>query len=641
MNKLLKCVFSILIIAFAFTMRGNNEMNLVLSNTTEVPRQDSMKIGYSQGDLGVALGTELSTIIIKGAIQFPESYMVRLKGSRIVKVRIAIAGKLTKQENSIFISKELDGEPLFTQSVEQLNPGWNDIVLDTPVEITGDELFIGYRYVSSGYTVSFDGGPVSSYGNWISIGQDEKEMIWVHQEKSGCLNIQAIVTGDGLPQNDASLLSILSRKYAQSGRNYPINLLVRNMAAADIRSLDVTCSIDGQEPITRVIQDIFIKSNELGLVRVDDIVIEEAGIYDMGIKIDKVNGVDDEIETDNQSSFANIICKDEYTRRKVLLEQFSTTQCTNCPRAHMTIKKELKYDDDVIWVIHHAGYGVDNMTIKESEEYLYFYNSNTVYAPAAMLDRSNLSQYGALDANGASSPGPVFNVTSAGISKLLNQRLNSPALINVNIDHNYDQNSRSLTLSVYGDMPSEDESRLKGNNVCLNVFLVEDSIPGIQSGAAGTYIHDHVIRKVLTGVWGDGITFTNGKYHSKDYTFTLPEDWKEKHMRVVAFVANNDQANPNNAQVYNAEEVNIVKGTDVSVETSEVGLELEMYSAFGCLYVKGDYNSASIYDTTGSLVKVVPNFESKISVSSLDRGVYFVRFDVKGVPVTKKIYITN
>lgn len=639
MNKLLKGVFSVLFLAFVFTVCGNSRMNPVLPHATEVSRQDSMKIGYSQGDLSVALGTELSTIIMKGAIQFPKSYMARLKGSEIVKVRIAIADKLTKQENSIFISKKLDGEPFYTQTVEQLSPGWNDITLDTPVEVTGDELFIGYRYVSSGYTVSFDGGPVNSYANWISIGQDEKEMIWVHQGESGCLNIQAIVQGDRLPQNDASLLSIHSRKYAQSENSYPVNLLVRNMAAADIKSLDVTCSIDGQEPVIRSIRDICIKSNELGIVRVDDVSIKEAGIYDMSVKIDKVNEVDDEIEADNQSSIANIICKDEYTRRKVLLEQFSTAKCTNCPRAHMTIERELKYDDDVIWLIHHAGFGVDNMTIKESEEYLYFYNSNTVYAPAAMLDRSNLSQYGALDSKGASSPGPVFNVTSAGISKLLSQRLNSPALINVNIDHNYDENNRSLTLSVYGDMPSEDESRLKGSDVCLNVVLVEDSIPGVQSGATGTYIHNHVIRKVLTGVWGDGIDFTNGKYHSKDYTFTLPEDWKEKHMRVIAFVANNDQANPNNDQVYNAEEADIVKGTNVSIETSKVGLELEVYSAFGCLYVKGDYSSASIYDTTGSLVKVVPNFESKVSVSSLERGVYFVRFNVKGTPVTKKIYI--
>ena len=39
--------------------------------------------------------------------------------------------------------------------------------------------------------------------------------------------------------------------------------------------------------------------------------------------------------------------------------------------------------------------------------------------------------------------------------------------------------------------------------------------------------------------------------------------WKPENMRVVAFVSNHDTGNPNNCEVYNAEEVPVTDGSGV------------------------------------------------------------------------------
>lgn len=596
-----------------------------------------MKIGYTQGDLCLSLGTE-RRFIIQGAIQFPGSYMTRLKGNKIVKVRIGIGDSLTEQINSIFITNKLDGEPFYTQTVSQFTPGWNEVALTTPLEITGEELFIGYRYITSGSTLSFDAGDNNDLANWISCGDPEESLTWYHQQDCGSLNIQAIIEGNNLPQNDAAIYSVTSKKYAQADHQYPVEFLVRNMGAGNIKSLAITYTFDGMEPVSRTIDDLCIKSNDIGLVCLDDASIREAGIYDLHLTIDKVNGKVDESDSDNQKTINNIVCKDEYTRRKVLLEQFSTAKCNNCPHAHVLLEKNLKYrKGDVIWLIHHSGFYTDDLTIDESKSYVYFYNSTSGYAPAAMLDRTNLAQFGALNGDYQSTSGPVFNTESNLIPKLLDQRVNSPALITVNLENKFDTADRLLTVSVSGELPGGNADRLKGNDIRLNIYLVEDSIPGIQSGIEGTYIHNHVIRKALTNVWGDKIAFNNEKYSSREYTFTIPEEWKEKKTRIIAFVANSDSSNPNNAQIYNAEEVELIpKQGDTSVKSEKDCYDIEIYQNTEELCIKGNYKSAVIYNLTGNTVQSVSKPEANLSIATFEKGLYFIKFDLDQTSIVKK-----
>lgn len=596
-----------------------------------------MKIGYTQGDFCLSLGTE-RRMFIQGAIQFPASDMARLKGNKIVKVRVGIGATLTEQQNSIFITNKLDGQPLYTQTVPELNAGWNEIELNIPFEITGEELFIGYSYVTKGMTVSLDASENNPLADWVATAEFEKDLDWYHLENCGSLNIQAIVEGDNLPQNDAAIFSSTSKKYAQTDHGYPLNLLVRNMGAADINNLDITYTLDGFEPVAITVDKLCIKSNDIASVIVDSVLIPEDGIYDLQVSIDKVNGTVDEFASGNQYFLENIVCKNEYVRRKVLLEQFSTSACNNCPNAHRLFEKNLRFrKDDVIWLIHHTGFYTDDLTIEESKKYVYFYNSPQHYAPAAMLDRTNLAQYGAVDQDYRNTPGPVFNTSSELIPRLLDQRVNSPALISVRIDKHFDLNNRLLTVFVSGEIPSGDIERLKGNDIRLNVYLVEDSIPGKQSGIEGTYIHNHAIRKVMTTVWGDELSFDDGNYLSKEYAFSIPPEWKEKNIRIIAFIANCDSGNPNNAQIFNAEETNLLSDPgEVAVRPIPTDSSIKVYLYEGKLFIKGDYQSAFIYNSTGSISKRILKPSNVLSIVNLEKGVYFIKFELNNTTIVRK-----
>ena len=609
-------------------------------------KSTTMKIGYTEGGLNLNLGTSIR-VIIKGAIQFPESYMQKLKGNKITSIRLAIGKELSEQNNTIFITNNLEKQPLYIQKIEKFEAGWNDITLDTPFNISGEELFIGFQYTSSGEVISFDGSADNNYANWLAHGQKEEDLSWTHQP-GGCLNLQAIINGDHLPQNDVCLNNISARKYAHPGMESPIDLIIRNMAAADINNLEVTYTVEDQEPVTRLIENLSIKSNDIGMVSLDDMIIDESGIYNLDIKINKVNGEIDEDDTNNTGYFENIICKEDYTNRKVLLEQFSTMECINCPDAHKTLDNALKYKRDVIRIIHHSGYGTDALTIDESSKYLFFFSNESGgnhYAPGMMLDRTNLTKYGADNGNGGSTPGPAFFPRRENVSKLIDQCMSTPALISLNMNKKYDANTRSLTVSAFGQIPSGDVSRLKGSNICLNIVLTEDNILGTQIGAdnPNEYYHSHAIRKVLTSVWGDPIEFTGDTFHSKDYTFTIPAEWVDKNMHVIAFIANRDQISSNNCQVYNSEEATLLDPDPSSIESNqqETGPKIYANTIAGYIYVSGEYNSASIYNTAGCLIKQINQPKSEIDICSLSEGIYFIKLHTADSSYSFKFIITR
>lgn len=639
MKRLKLLTFVVLLLLSLANLTAGNKTDKTVSQKSSL-----MKIGYTEGDLNLSLGSGI-TYYIKGAIQFPASYMERLKGNKITTVRLALGGELSEQSNKIFISNKLEEIPLYSQTVEKLNRGWNDIVLNTPFDITGEEIFIGFQYKSSGEVISFDGKEDNNYANWLAHSQTEEDLTWTHQS-GGSLNLQALVSGEYLPQNDASLKEISTRKYAHPGSDTPVDLIIRNMGAADIRTLEVTCTVEDQEPVTLTIENLSIKSNDIGIAPLNNIIVDESGIYNLDIKIDKVNGVSDEDISNNTGSVKNIICKTDYTKRKVLLEQFSTMKCTNCPSAHKTLEDALKFKRDVIRIVHHAGFDTDLLTIPESEKYLFFFSNEkggNYYAPGMMLDRTNLAKYGADNGNGGQSPGPAFFPRMESASKLIDQSLSTPALVSLELNKSYNSQTRLLTVSASGKIPAGNVERLNGDNICLNIVLTEDSIPGFQIGAdnPGKYYHSHALRKVLTATWGDPIEFTGDEFHSKEYSFTVPEEWVDKQMHVIAFIANSDQVSSNNCKIYNAEETDLKDPEISSVESIKQVSELQAYTAFGDLYIHGEYTKAAIYNTTGCLIREINKPESKIDIRSLDSGIYFIKLDTSKTSSTFKFIVNN
>ena len=91
----------------------------------------------------------------------------------------------------------------------------------------------------------------------------------------------------------------------------------------------------------------------------------------------------------------------------------------------------------------------------------------------------------------------------------------------------------------------------------LNIAVVQNNVEGPQTGGAsnnpgsmlpnGNYNHNHMLRHMMTGQWGEQITNLNpGSLYTNTYTWTMPADINNvvldpTNISVIAFVAEGQQ----------------------------------------------------------------------------------------------------
>ena len=341
------------------------------------------------------------------------------------------------------------------------------------------------------------------------------------------------------------------------------------------------------------------------------------------VEIAGINGShEDECPVDNVSSCNSVVyTADQTFPRKILLENFTTEACNKCPDGHKTLNNVLTGRTDVIWVSHHAGYYTDDFTLPESEMLLPFYNSNSTFAPAVMLDRTLFPS-----ALSSGNPvAPVFSVSTSKLNNGLKEAAKIPSFVSVNIDAQYEPESRLLSVSVSGNATAP----LSGDSLLLTIYLTEDGIfSNKQSGSYGTYTHNHLLRAVLTNGYGDPVGLPADTYASKTYTCTLPADWKPGNMNIVAFVNNLNIYNVLDCRVMNSETVSLAHLLSVNETDADDGLTV--YADGGVLHIEGAYDRLDLYTADGSLVKTSDLPVSAIEVPGLESGVYLVRIISNG-----------
>ncbi len=604
---------------------------------------DTLIFGYSDNKMSLNLGLGME-VGIQGGIRLPEELMARLKGNRITEIWFAVGKTPTRQENYVFISKELG----FTdfdckQTVEKVDSGWNQVKLEKPFEITGENLYVGFRMVSSGEVFSMDGRADNDLVNFIRLTQkeDDPTCSWQHQS-GGNINIYVVVQGSNLPQNDLAIESIMTKPYAKANDEKPVKIWVRNRGAADIHDIEAKVYIDGNLDRQFEVNGLNIGKNQLSLLALGSVAMGTSGLHDLKVVVTKVNGASDDNELDNAQWKENIICKKEYSDRKVLLEHFSTMKCVNCPSAHLTIEDALFYREDVIHVVHHSAYGSDPLTIDASNDFTFFYSNgsqSSVYAPGCMLDRTNMSKYGATD-GAESTLGPAFFPQRATFGKLVDESLSRPAYVTVDITPSYDRETRKLTVEVSGGLPGGDADKyLKGSDIRLNIFLTEDSIVGYQAGASHPqhYIHNAAIRQVMTPVWGDRIEFNGAGYKSKEYQCILPDAWMPRQMHIIAFLSHYNPSNPNNCEVFNANIADMSHLTASGIEELWHEEESGNVRVVGSnLWLNGASSAYRIYNLNGEQVAGGAGHKGAIDLSGLPKGVYVCKIATRsGINVIK------
>lgn len=508
----------------------------------------SIRLGYTDA-LEAANGyTVASTDVeVSAAIYLTPELLSKYAGCELSGAQSMLHSRLNIDRLDMWIRTGLEADDIQSTTITRdSNPaiakGQNKVSFKTPYIIPDNPregIYIGVTYHQTGSAIgvsySAQSTPYAAY-----VKNPGKE--WEDISTDHTFFIEAILTGDALPLVNLRLEQAdFSPYYVIDKGIYTGKGVVRNIGINPVNNFDINLKMqDIEEPFTYHFDCDIPYGETFEFAYSFPMRIEQAaGEREALLTITDVNGDTDTDMTDNSVAGKYRIVPYDMTHR-VLVEEFTTERCSNCPRVAGWLHDLLEtphYNELIVPVCHHSGYGSDFLTIPSDKEYEWFYSPANIFAPAVMIDRMR-SNNGAAPFNPADMQAIAQNVD---ISAAL------PAEVSVSLHAEYDENN--VYMTVRGSKTVE--------QLCENPHLVcvvtEDDIPAqMQLGYGGSepYMHQHVSRAV-NETFGVPVPFEGDEY---EYTVTLPLSnvSNKENMNVVAYIFNYDDSDRNNCQVKNA-----------------------------------------------------------------------------------------
>ena len=553
MKKILSVLFALLAVCTA----GNAQNN-------------ALHVGYCDGELQTssnqAFGTKEKNTWVSGAIYLPAGDVKTYAGSSIDSIRVGLTQKLGISEMKVWVRETLDGENLVEASIgkNDIVKGWNVIQLDTPYTIPADNttgLYIGYStyQTSSNYGMSVLDNPQAN-ALWVQLGTDAE---WVDRSAEGTLCLEAMISGDQLPLHNLRLLSLSAPEtYVIMRGTMTVTGKVKNVALQTITGFDVETRFDCTDKVYQSHVDLtlaHLEESEFSYTIEPD--IHEVGQGTATVTITHLNEGEDENLDDNTQSRTFDIVSEDFARR-VLLEEFTTEMCSNCPRVatflHNILEDEY-YKENVVAVCHHSAYFTDWLTIPSDNDLLWYFNDGgSTYAPAMMLDRWTTDPSGTT---------PVFIPASQNdLKAAIDYCLRQPAFVSVNIQAKLDTVENMVNVLVQG---SRSKENITVNPARITVWLVEDNIKArSQAGAGNDWTHQHTGR-AINKTWGDVIKWQDGDAYTYECQFRVRSDYKPDDLIIAAMIYDYDEDVAKNI-VCNANQVPVTKGEIIGSGVREI-----------------------------------------------------------------------
>lgn len=515
-----------------------------------------MSLGYVNGQMNTS-GTDGFSINSKdtwvsGAIYIPADQVRLYANNHIDSIHAGLASRLNVDSLRVWVRTSLTGEDLASGAISgrsgstpQVAKGWNTIGFDHPYAISDqtEGLYIGYSYHQKGNTVALSVVDTpQSNALFVQLGTEAE---WQDRSSEGALAVEAYVYGDQLPKYNLTLTSLdLSRAYIVDNGTLAVSAQVRNNGSETITGFDAVCRVDNlDETYTAHINERipYGETHQVEFSITPAISSATPSNRKLTVTIDHLTeGADIDMRDNTLSAPFEVVAHD-FTRN-VLLEEFTTEKCPNCPRVAGFLHKALQ-DERIagraIALCHHSGYYTDWLTIPSDNDYLWFFGGGGSYAPAMMFDRS------AMDGeNTVCLPQSADEIVLRTMS-----RLSQTAYVSISINAEVDSNDVNLLhVNVEGE-------RLKENFTAhaprISVVLYEDNIKARSQASGGdNYVHQHVSRCV-NSTWGDVIEW-DGDAYTYTCDLTLREDYVRDNLGVVAYVWDYDTENPTQCEVANA-----------------------------------------------------------------------------------------
>ncbi len=186
----------------------------------------------------------------------------------------------------------------------------------------------------------------------------------------------------------------------------------------------------------------------------------------------------------------------------------------------------------------------------------------------------------------------------------------------------------------------------------LAVYIIEDSVYGIQNGQTGSVYHHSVLRGRISGAtYGDqiatGTTAVNSSF-TRNYTYSIDPTWNKAHLKFVTVLWKL------NGATWQVENANSLKSAATAVGNIEAVDQLIVYPnpATSRLQLSGALNTASgvrlsLTNAVGQTVyqkDVAHNggqLMEDIDLSGLSNGVYLLTLGGAGVQSARKVVVAR
>ena len=459
---------------------------------------------------------------------------------------------------------------------------------------------------------------------------------------TGDYSVYAI--GGNCSSIDAKLSALTFPGFVMPNTDVNITGTVKNVGTDAITSFDVDYTINGGASVGTysVTGQNITTGNTYNFTH--DVVFNQSteAVYTIEVTISNVNGGTDGNTLDNVMT-AGINVNSSQLERTVLIEQFTTEQCPNCPPVLAYMEGIYDNDPNCIMLTHHAGYYTDFLTNQMHGDMLDFFNDGgSTYAPAGMMDRAY--DGGDHDGDGTNDPGPVFWDGEPYGGNRITEREAMPAFVSVNICGTYNTTSHVFDGKVYGEFLDN------FTNVGTALFVSEDHIAQeSQASAPAGFEHRYTARAVAGDRLGEAVTSptTAGSTYEKAYTTTMDASWAYDNLYLVAFVANMNASDVNDREVANAIQIKL---SDIPVcQVGVTSIENSSINIFpnpstGIINVKGAENSTiEVLNSIGQIVLTVNNASNmeSVNLSDYNEGTYIVRVITNNNITVKKVNIVK
>ena len=531
--------------------------------------QNEYVVGYCSNELPADMkpvSLSEQEVRMSAAIRLPANKLMRYKGCQLTKIRFAV---MEGFENvSVWVRTSLNTSSKVIQSVPEVVTGWNEVTLNRPLPIDGDDLYIGYTATQP---ASFWGilayGEGNEYTSWLAIGNEWNDY---HDHGLGILFIQGVVEGTAY-DNDLAMMDLtVDQNVFTPEESVQLKGTVVNTGTNPIEGLQLHVSIDDGETETLALNALLQPEQTASFSHTLPLASLEEGRHEVVVSVDA--GEAGDLNADNDVLRVPIYIYTSSYPRMMLLEHFTSLPCVNCPPVDRMLEEAVGERTDVAWVTHHVGYREDEFTLETSRNLTRFgVNGN----PYIMVDRTLLG----------GNETPAFTIGTYTVEELeqnvFDYAASLPAFLQLDAIAHAEQDV--LTIDVEGAGKSWFTELFP--KATLHIFLVEDQVKSSrpQAGDPDKTIHDNITRAFVTPARGVLPTWDENAHFTYQTTFDLQSGWNQNHMRVVAFVVAQADADTNypTGKVLNATQSKISTDVPAAIATVETEGEPEWYNVQG------------------------------------------------------------